>query len=297
MKVLAVTGIAAMMIAATAFGQTAKPSPYQGVAHPPDEAIVTNDLESANGANYSQNAATSVSQPAAHMETMPSSQADRDQGYIQHPGLVSRPIAAPVVYDPNADVVTSVPSAPNQLPEGTTLTVLLDQQLSTETTQPGAIFRARVVEPVMKNNRVVIPVGSTVAGRVTSVTEGRRITGGASIRLRPDEVVLPDGSRYFLHAEVYDLLENNKVKPGSEGSIVNVDHGKRTLAEAALFGGGAATAGVLLAGGPAGLIAGGAAAGIVGAHWLLANHQAVLPKDSKVVFGLTQPMSLVSFRE
>ena len=44
MKILTATSLAAIMVAATAFGQSAKPSPYQGVSHPPDDAIVTNDL-------------------------------------------------------------------------------------------------------------------------------------------------------------------------------------------------------------------------------------------------------------
>lgn len=297
MKIVAATSLAALMMAAAAFGQSAKPSPYQGVAHPPDDAIVTNDIASTNSAGNTADAnSLTVSQPTAHVEAMPTSPADHD--YINHPGLVRRPAAAaPSAYNADADIVTSVPSGPNQLPEGTTLTVSLNQQLSTATTQPGAVFSARVLAPVMKNNRIVIPVGSTVTGRVTSVSSGRRITGGASIRLRPDEVVLPDGTRYFLHAEVYDLGKYNHVKPDAEGNVTSVDHGKRTLAEAGLFGGGAAAAGLMIAGGPAGLVAGGAAASYVGAHWLLETHQAVLPKDSQVVFGLTQPMSLVSFRE
>ncbi|HWF65817.1 MAG TPA: hypothetical protein VN670_00850 [Acidobacteriaceae bacterium] len=295
MKLLTAASLAFIM-AATAFGQTAKPSPYQGVSHPPDDAIVTNDLDSTPPASASSaNSTITASQPTAHMESMPTSPADRD--YVDHPGLVSRP---PAVIDEDggdSDIVTSVPSGPNQLPEGTTLTVSLNQQLSTATTQPGAIFSARVVQPVLKNNRVVIPIGSTVTGRVTSVSSGRRITGGASIRLRPDEVVLPDGARYFLHAEVYDVGQSTRTKPDSEGNVTSLDHGKRTIAEAGLFGGGAAAAGFLIAGGPAALIAGGAAAGYVGAHWLLENHQAILPKNSEVVFGLTQPMSLVSFHE
>lgn len=296
MKLFAAASLA-VVITATAFGQTAKPSPYTGVSHPPNDAIVTNDLGTANGAATSStnDQTVTASHPVAHMETMPASPADHD--YVNHPGLVSRPPAVTNTNDVDADVVTSVPSGPNQLPEGTTLTVSLDQQLSTATTQPGALFSARVVQPVMKNNRIVIPVGSTVTGRVTSVSSGRRITGGASIRLRPDEVVLPDGKRYFLHAEVYDLGNYRKLKPDSEGNVTSVGHGKRTLAEAGLFGGGAAAAGVMIAGGPIGLVAGGAAAGYVGAHWLLTDHQAILPRNSEVVFGLTQPMSLVSFRE
>jgi hypothetical protein len=307
MKFLTATSLAAVMVAATAFGQNSKPSPYQGVSHPPDDAIVTNDLTPTSPAstNSSDAISQSVSQPTAHMEAAPTSPQDHD--YAQHPGLVTRsadPLDADVVTSvpqpeqpDNSDIVISVPSGPNQLPEGTTLTVSLNQQLSTATTQPGTIFSARLLKPVMKNNRIVIPVGSTVTGRVTSVSEGRRITGGAAIRLRPDEVDLPDGTRYFLHAEVYDLGNYSKVKPDSEGNVVNVAHGKRTVAEAGLLGGGAAAAGFMIAGGPAALIVGGAAAGYVGAHWLLESKQAVLPKDSEVVFGLTQPMSLVSFHE
>lgn len=298
MKYFAATGLAAVLVAATAFAQSAKPSPYEGVSHPPNDAIVTNDLGPANSptVNTTQTPSVTASQPAAHMVTMPAV----PDNYAEHPGLVTRPPSP--TYDSastgiDADIVTSVPSGPNQLPEGTAITVSLNQQLSTATTQPGAMFSARVVQPVMKNGRIVIPVGSVVTGRVTSVSSGRRIRGGASIRLRPDEVNLPDGTRYFLHAEVYDMGNPSKVKPDAEGNVVSVDHGKRTIAEAGLFGGGAAAAGFMIAGGPAAWVAGGAAAGYVGAHWLLENHQAILPKNSEVVFGLTQPMSLVSFRE
>lgn len=307
MKVLTTTSLAAVMIAATAFGQSTKPSPYQGVSHPPSDAIVTNDLAPTTppAPDSSDASSPAVSQPTAHVEPVPTSPQDHD--YIQHPGLVTRPVdsqdadivtsvppAGPV---DNSGVVVSVPAGPNQLPEGTTLTVSLNQQLSTSTTQPGAIFNARIIQPVMKDGRIVIPVGSIVSGRVTSVSEGRRITGGASIRLRPDEVDMPDGTRYFLHAEVYDLGNYRKVKSDSEGNVVSVAHGKRTIAEAGLLGGGAAAAGFMIAGGPAALVAGGAAAGYVGARWLLESKQAVLPKDSEVVFGLTQPMSLVAFHE
>lgn len=293
MRILSATSLATIMIAATAFGQATKPSPYQGVSHPPDDAIVTNDLGPSDATSADAAVASSV-QVKPHMESIPTSPHDHE--YVQHPGLVSRqPSSAST--DSDADIVTSVPSGPNELPEGTILKVTLNQQLSTATTQPGSAFSAKLIEPVMKNNRVVIPVGSTVTGRVTSVSAGRRIRGGATIRLRPDEVNLPDGTRYFLHAEVYDLGDYKHVKPGSEGTVVSVDHGKRTGAEAGLLGGGAAAAGFLIAGGPAALVAGGAAASYVGAHWLLESHQAVLPKNSEVVFGLTQPMSLVSFHE
>ncbi len=150
MKFAIAAGLA-IVLAGTAFGQSAKPSPYTGVSHPPDEAIVTNDLgpTTAPATSSPDSDALTVSPPTAHMETMPKSPGDHD--YIEHSGLVSRPAPSPLSDDGDADIVTSVPSGPNQLPEGTTLTVSLDQQLSTATTQPGAIFSAHVVQPVMKN--------------------------------------------------------------------------------------------------------------------------------------------------
>ena len=94
-----------------------------------------------------------------------------------------------------------------------------NQSLSTSTTQPGTIwYSARLLAPVMKDNSYRHPRRLHHHWtRSASVSEGRRITGGASIRLRPDEVVLPDGTRYFLHAEVYDLGDTRHVKTGSEG--------------------------------------------------------------------------------
>lgn len=295
MKFFIAVALAGAMTAA-AFGQAAKPSPYQGVSHPPQDDILTNDVDTP----ASRTAPVTASQPMAHMAVMPTS--TDDQEYPEHPGLVTRAATSVNTVainsnDPDADIVTSVPAGPNQLPPGTTLTVALNQQLSTATTQPGAMFSARVMQPVLKDNRVVIPVGSTLTGRVTEITYGRRIATRASIHLRPDEVVLPDGTRYFLHAVVYDVGASAPVHPNVEGDVVRKDDGKRTAAEAGLFGGGAAAAGFMIAGGPAALIAGGVAVGYVGTRWLLQDHQAVLPKNAEVVFGLTQPMTLVSFHE
>ena len=102
-EILTATGFAAMMVAATAFGQTAKPSPYQGVSHPPDDAIVTNDLASDHSGfdGSSDTTSGSVSQPTPHMEAIPTSPQDHD--YIQHPGLRQQACESL-----DSDVVTSV---------------------------------------------------------------------------------------------------------------------------------------------------------------------------------------------
>lgn len=294
-KLYPIMGLAIMLFTLSAWGQTAKPSPsspYEGVSQPPtNDPILANDDPSANPP-----AQTPANNTATHVAPAEDN-ANAVQPAVMNttPALASRPAPAPA--DPDAEIVLTVPSKPNQLPEGTTLRVLLDEQLSTTTTLPGSPFSARIAANVTKDGRVVIPMGATVIGRVLSVSEGRRFLGAASIRLRPDEIDLPDGTRYFLHAEVYDIGNRNNTKTDNEGNVVSKDNGKRTFAEGALVSGGTAAAGAMIAGVPGALIGAAAGAGFVTAHWLLENHQAVLPKNSEVVFGLTEPMSLVPLHD
>ncbi len=278
------TGMATVLLTLAAQGQAAKPSPYEGVSRPPvNDTIVANDDADANAPTAkSSTATTTVASnvtPRANMV----------------PTFAVRPVRPPS--DSNAQIVTNVLSMPNQLPEGTILKVLLDQQLSTATTQAGSMFSARMMENVTKDGRVVIPMGATVVGRVLSVSEGRRFHGQASIRLRPDEIDLPDGSRFFLHAEVYDMSARKGNKTDSEGDIVSKDNGKKTIAMGAASAGGSAATGAMIAGVPGAIVGAALGAGLVTAHWLMENHQAVLPKNSEVVFGLTEPMSLVPLHD
>ena len=93
----------------------------------------------------------------------------------------------------DAGIVTYVPSRPGEIPEGTLVKVRLREDLSTLTTRPGTKFRAEVSEPVMRDGRVIVPVGSLLEGRVTWVRGGKRIGGPAAIHLEPRTVTLPDG--------------------------------------------------------------------------------------------------------
>ncbi len=111
--------------------------------------------------------------------------------------------------DPDADIVTAVPGRENELPEGTNLHVTLSQALSTEETRPGSHFSGRISKQVTLGGRVMIPEGSEFHGRVVQVTEGHRLGNRATIRLEPESVVLPDGAKYTLHAQVIASHGNN----------------------------------------------------------------------------------------
>ncbi len=194
--------------------------------------------------------------------------------------------------DPDAGIVTHVPSLPGEIPDGTLLRAKLRESLSTLTTQPGTRFSAEVTEPVMRDGRVVVPVGSVLNGRVTWVRGGKRISGGAGIHIEPKSVTLPDGTQYSLHARVIDTSSWDNTTVDREGTISRRADGKRNAGVMSLTTGGGAAAGAMM-GGPAGaLIGAGVGAGVSTIVWLKEDKQAELPKDLGLVFSLTMPMAV-----
>jgi hypothetical protein len=131
-----------------------------------------------------------------------------------------RLLAAPTdKTDNDAGVVTYVASRPGEVPEGALIKVRLREDLSTVTTKPGTKFTADVSEPVMRDGRVIVPVGSLLEGRVTWVRGGKRIGGPAAIHLEPRTVTLPDGMQYVLRAQAIDTDRWDSMKVDSEGTI------------------------------------------------------------------------------
>ncbi|MGD0797254.1 MAG: hypothetical protein ABR910_05985 [Acidobacteriaceae bacterium] len=192
--------------------------------------------------------------------------------------------------DPDAGIVTYVPSLPGEIPDGTLVKAHLREQLSTLTTRPGARFTAEISEPVMRDGRVVIPIGAILGGRVTWVRSGKRVGGSAAIHIEPYTVTLPDGSQYDLHARVIDTNSWDNTKVDGEGTIMRSENKKRNAAVMGLTTGSGLAAGAMIGGVPGALIGAGVGAGISTVVWLQQDRQAVLPKDLGLVFSLTAPM-------
>jgi hypothetical protein len=199
-------------------------------------------------------------------------------------------------YNPDNDIVTRVPDSANALPEGTLIRVRLDKALSTNYTLAQTPFQGRVAVDVLKGGSVIIPAGSILRGRVTQVTQGHHLGTAATLRLRPDMVILPDGTAYHLYAEVIDS-DADGTRTGSEGGIKPSAHVAKKSLEYGVGVGTGAMVGAELAG-PAGAIAGSLiGAGLVTTH-LLTQHPtaANVPAGSEVVFSLTEPMDLTPTR-
>ena len=90
------------------------------------------------------------------------------------------------------------------VPEGTPLKVNLQTTISTFSSKVGDPFRGKLVDPVVIDGKTVIPAGATVEGRVTKLSEPRRISGKPTIGILPEDLVMPDGQRFTLNAVLVD---------------------------------------------------------------------------------------------
>lgn len=180
-------------------------------------------------------------------------------------------------------------SAP--VPAGTALMVKLDTTLATFSNKPGDPFRGELAQDVVLNGRTLIPAGAILEGRVTKISEPRRISGKATIGILPEALVLPGGERLYVDATLVDTnIPGTDVN--NEGEFKGSGHDRRDKLE---VGGGAAGGALIggLAGGPVGVLVGGAiGAGSTGAHWLARHTSAVLPAGTKLTIELNRPLNM-----
>jgi len=186
----------------------------------------------------------------------------------------------------------SPPSAP--VPAGTALMVRLETTLATFSNRVGDPFRGSITLPVVVDGKTVIPAGATVEGRVTNVSEPRRISGKPTIGILPEALIMPTGERYYLDATLVDTSIGQGTDVNAEGQFKGSGHDKRDTVEQ----GGGTAGGMLiggLAGGPVGVLVGGTiGAGASTAHWLIKHRSATLPAGTQLTLELNRPLTTAS---
>jgi hypothetical protein len=186
-----------------------------------------------------------------------------------------------------ASMLVAQTSAP--VPAGTALMVRLNTTLATFSNKAGDPFQAKLTQAVVLNGNTLIPLGATVEGRVTKVTEPRRISGKPTIALLPEAIIMPTGERYFLDATLTDTnIPGTDVT--SEGQFKGSGHDRNDQLEA---GGGAAGGmliGGLIGGGPGILIGGAVGAGATTVHWLSKHRSATLPAGTELTLELNRAL-------
>jgi len=177
------------------------------------------------------------------------------------------------------------------VPAGTALMVRLDTTLATFSNRVGDPFQARVTQAVVVNGNTLIPVGATVEGRVTKVSEPRRISGKPTIGILPEAVILPTGERYFLDATLVDTnIQGTDVN--QEGQFKGTGHDRRDQIETGGGTAGGMLIGGLIGGGPGILIGGAVGATSTTVHWLAKHRSATLPAGTQLTLELNRPLAL-----
>jgi hypothetical protein len=178
------------------------------------------------------------------------------------------------------------------VPAGTALMVKLETTLATFSNKPGDPFQGQLTQDVVLNGKTVIPAGAMVEGRVTKVTEPRRISGRPTIGILPEALILPGGERLYLDATLVDTNAGRDTDVDNEGEFKGSGHDRRDQLET----GGGTAGGMLiggLVGGPVGVLVGGAiGAGSTGGLWLTRHRSAVLPAGTELTIELNRPLAM-----
>jgi hypothetical protein len=197
--------------------------------------------------------------------------------------------AAPVVA-PAADGYT--------LSSGTKVPLSLINSVSTKQSIEGDRVYLETAFPILANGRIVIPVGSWVAGTVTEVKRPGRVKGRGELYIRFDTLTLPNGVTRDLRSRMDGMdasstgeLDRAEGKVRSEG---NKAGDLKTVAETTGAGASVgAIAGSAMGHGLAGLGAGAAAGLAGGLIYVLASRgpDAVIAKGSTVEMVLDRSIA------
>jgi hypothetical protein len=177
------------------------------------------------------------------------------------------------------------------VPEGTPLKVKLETTISTFSSKVGDPFQGKIADPVVVDGKTLIPAGAIVEGRVTRLSEPRRIKGKPTIGIFPEHILMPDGQRYMLNAVLVDTdIKGTDVN--EEGMFKGSGHSRRDQIEIAGGTGTGMLIGGLIGGGPGLLIGGAVGAGATTTHWLVQRHSAVLQSGTQLMLELTRSMTV-----
>ncbi len=143
---------------------------------------------------------------------------------------------------------TSAPPSANTsvIPRDTILRVELMSNVSTDASQKGDRFQARVIEPKEFE-------GATIEGHVANVKRPGRVKSTAQLQLSFDEIRLPDGRSSKMSAQVIEVLttggSRDTAKVDPEGGVQGQSSTKGDVEKVGAAAGIGAVIGVIVGGG------------------------------------------------
>ncbi len=173
---------------------------------------------------------------------------------------------------------TAAPQNPNALviPAGTKIPLVLKQAISTKNAREGDPVYAETAFPFVVNDRMLIPAGTYIQGKITHTEHPGRSKKRAEMLIHFTSMIYPSGYTVMLPGSVDNTpgADSNSVKD-KEGTIqADKDTGKRVedAAKGAAVGGTVGSVGGLAAGGLNGARYGGLAGAAAGVAWALLKH-------------------------
>lgn len=167
---------------------------------------------------------------------------------------------------------------PIVVPAGTTISVTVDQAVSSKDGSPGQRVEASVAEPIVADGQEVIRRGAKVSGEVTNAKSAGRFKGNAELGITLVSVVV-GGQRHTIHTSTYSEASKGR--------------GKRTAIGAGVGAGAGALIGALAGGGKGAAIGAGAGggAGVAGTA-LTGNRDITIAAETKLDFKLTRALEI-----
>jgi len=172
----------------------------------------------------------------------------------------------------------TAPAPPIVIPAGTTVSVTIDQSVSSKDSQPEQRVAASLAEPIIIDGRGVIRRGAKVTAKVINAKSAGRFKGNAELGLTLTSVNVA-GQSYAIHTSTFSEASKGR--------------GKRTAEGAAIGAGAGALIGALAGGGKGAAIGAGAGggAGVAGTA-LTGDRDVTIPAETKLDFKLTQALEI-----
>src|ERR1700690_1814867 len=106
------------------------------------------------------------------------------------------------------------------IPVGTQIPLSLKQAISTKTAKDGDPVYAETAFPFVVNDRVLIPAGTYIQGKITHVKRGGHVKGRAEVLIHFTSMIYPSGYTVMLGGSVENTpgAEKTSMKD-SEGTI------------------------------------------------------------------------------
>jgi len=189
--------------------------------------------------------------------------------------IVTLLFMASVVFGQDVPMV----SPPLTMKPGTTLTVRINELLSSDHNRVGDVFSATLTQPVIVLGIVVARYGQTVAGQVVEAKKAGRVSGVSRLGLTLTSLTLVDGQTVPIQSQ--SLVREGPTSVGRDAAAIGATTGIGTAIGAAAGWGTGAAVGA----------AAGAAAGTIGVL-LTRGLPTMVQPETPLTFQVTVPVTI-----